>query len=392
MCDLPEALALACDLPSLITLRRTCSSFYKRLDDINTLLLLSELLFNGIHTDTDEYIIHVQPLHLTFATSGTFSLLVDSVSRYYLSPLSHLLLDPHTFDIRLASYGLLQQTPKTQGTVVSCMEAGARYGHERLVMKLLKLLSLDCRHTWLQSVSKVFLIACKYNQVTVVSSMLLVDAYDINDGRKYIITTVENDSLEVLQTILSVPSQMDKELILTTAGRCHSTRIIDYYIDDPLLVFQGAVNGDHVDLLEKYKDQAFQLADVDNHMVNAVMCGAVGSMRWLYNNGATDKERYVDIVSRQGTKWIMVVLVELYPGVLDKCGVSAVTNCIECLQGCANAVVTIGGYFFRRSREEELELLTYLLQSGIPVPKEFNLHDGSLRADVLAVLSSHGEG
>lgn len=264
MCDLPEALALACDLPSLVALRRTCSSFYRRLDDTNTLLLLFGLHFDGIHTDTDEYTTHIQPLYPIFTTGeGTFSLLVDSVSRYYLSPLSHLLLDPHIFPIRLASYGLLQQTPKTQGTVVSCMEAAARYGHSQIVVTFITLLSLDCRYTWLQAVSKVFLVACKYNQITVVTSMLFADAYDITDGREYIITTVENDSLEVLQAILSIPSQMDMELILTTAGRCHSTRIIDYYTGDALLVFQGAVNGDHVDLLDKYKDQAFQPTNVD---------------------------------------------------------------------------------------------------------------------------------
>src|SRR4029077_10460188 len=106
--SLPSAFFLTCDQSTLIDLWRTSKTLHLRLNDNELLINLFNILIVGVHTDTEDYLKIQETGKILSDRKGSFSLIITTIGKYYLSPLSYRFLDLDTYIIRAAGYGQVE--------------------------------------------------------------------------------------------------------------------------------------------------------------------------------------------------------------------------------------------------------------------------------------------
>jgi hypothetical protein len=298
MTCLAETLVLCCDFPSLLSLCCCCHSFRDCLSSSDILLLLFNHYLTIIHQNAPR-----KPLLENLPS------FIRSFSCCYFTPWTEAILGKEKAVELAAEYGFVVEVMKLYGkgdrdppTVARSLCLAAKYGHAEVVSYLGDGLEEG------DAVGTAFQEACSHNQLGVVETMVREDMYIGEDVKDYIIIAVVNDNVGILRVLLGCALHNDDlDFILITAGRHHSINIINYYLvecgddRDQVLIFEGAIQGGHLDLVKEHEQVGFDMIDVDSYMIDAIVYGAEQSIRWLHEKGATNHGQYMEVAMRGGS-------------------------------------------------------------------------------------------
>jgi hypothetical protein len=377
-----------CDLPSLLSLYHTHSSFYHHLNDKDTLLLLFPLVFQGVHTDTPEY---TKILTLQEGISKgevKFPQLLRGVSEYYLSLFSPRILPDDTLIPRLAEYGRLEQLKAMNGTrnnahTSECFIRAAKYGQ----VDVIKYYRSKSRYMLLFNTSniihKAILAACEYNQLQAFKTILESGGFGLINEEEVCHAMMKSGNKELIKHVSRVFG-IDAFTLIEIAAEYGMVEVVDEECrngneEDRVLAFKGAAMGNQLLLMEKYKPGNSK--DMDEVVDHCIYHKAEKSIRWMRDNGATNYKEYLTTAVHVSVGMVKLIQ-ELYPmAVLDK---DEALRCCLCESSDWDA-----GESDRVDTTDVEELVEYLVSLGAQMPSLEAFQEGIPRSQLL-ILSRMG--
>jgi len=277
---LPPVFFSCADVVDLVNLWLTSTSLFSRLNcDQELLLFLFTHLLRNVHTDCEEYTTIQDTNLLFFSRKGTFSSLITTVSRYYLSSISHRFLSLEHLATRACSYGRTDILANNiSGTTGSCFTEAGKYDHVDVIKMLIT--PWGANYGW---VYLAFDAACDNKRVNVVRYFL----QEYNGGCPschFVDGAVASPCLEIFK-LAEQTSLYSRPSALHIAARNNNIVVLDYLVQgssDYLTVFIGAISGGHISLLEKYVDKV-DMSMMEHYILGAMSEGRCHVVRWLHS-------------------------------------------------------------------------------------------------------------
>lgn len=375
---LPPSLFMCLDVGDVINLWLTCTGLHSRLNSDRELLsALFGGYFQGVHTDTEEYVKIQRVLSLTFSP-GSFPLLVITLSTCYLSSLSPRFLSDKQLAVRFCSYGkadLLRATiPALAVHQEECFHQGGKYGHLEVIKALQGCPGIG-RGEFERLTGIAFRAACGYKQVHIIRYLLNRSPHN-TDTYKLVDYASRSSHLEVFQCAEESP-YYDKATCLYQAANAGNVNIVEYIVEkDPSVnydrILGGAAEGGHLSLLVKYQDK------IDMLMVGVWTLCAIDQRhcdvaRWLH--GVKDCTPFPNGI--RGICLPSVEMLELVreldpttgPATLDDINLMCSKIRIKCLRGSGELLSLISPTIHCQWCYQRLKVMAHIMRvDDIDVP------------------------